>query len=161
MNDEVWKPVNGYEKYFVSNNGRVKNTASGRLLKYHVERDGYVRVGLCKRGKEKKFRVHRLVLKMFVSLCPDGEEADHIDRIRANHSVSNLRWVVPSKNMRNRGLTRNNKSGLRGVSKSCKRWRAQLSHRGLYVLRRTFDSKREAALAYIGALSLIDFAFSW
>jgi hypothetical protein len=45
---------------------------------------------------------------------------------------------------------------MRGVSKSCKRWRAQLSHRGLNVLRRTFDTKREAALAYIGALSLID-----
>ena len=41
------------------------------------------------------------------------------------------------------------------MDKQGKRWRAQLWH-GRRVLRRTFATKREAALAYIGALSLID-----
>ena len=100
MTDEIWKQINGFSNYFISNTGRVKNTASGRILKHHGNGNGYLRVGLYTGGKEKKFRVHRLVLQMFVGLCPDGEEADHIDRIRTNNTVSNLRWVPRSKNSR-------------------------------------------------------------
>ena len=156
MTDEIWKPINGFSNYFVSSNGRVKNTVSGRILKHHGNGNKYQRVDLCKNGQKKKFTVHRLVLEMFLGLCPDGEEADHIDRVRTNNTVSNLRWVPRSKNSRNHNLFCNNQSGLRGVDKEGKRWRAQLRHQGKNVLRRTFDSKREAALAYIGALSLID-----
>jgi hypothetical protein len=155
MTDEVWKQINGFNNYFVSSTGRIKNTVSGRILKHHGNGNGYQRVNLCKGGQRKKFAVHRLVLQMFAGPCPDGEEADHIDRIRNNNTVSNLRWVPHSKNSRNRNLFCNNTSGLRGVDKQGKRWRAQLWH-GRRVLRRTFATKREAALAYIGALSLID-----
>tara|TARA_R110000824_G_scaffold22680_3_gene82686 strand:- start:1088 stop:1621 length:534 start_codon:yes stop_codon:yes gene_type:complete len=156
MTDEIWKQINGFNNYFVSINGRVKNTVSGRILKQHGNGNGYQRVDLCKNGQKNKYTVHRLVLEMFLGPCPDGEEADHIDRIRSNNQFSNLRWVPHSKNSRNRNLFCNNQSGLRGVSKSCKRWRAQLRHQGQRVLRCTFATKREAALAYIGALSLID-----
>jgi hypothetical protein len=153
--DETWKQINGFSNYFVSSNGRVKNTVSGRILKHHGNGNGYQRVDLCKNGQKNKYTVHRLVLEMFLGPCPDGEEADHIDRIRDNNTVSNLRWVPRSKNSRNRNMFCTNKSGLRGVDKQGKRWRAQLWH-GRRVLRRTFATKREAALAYIGALSLID-----
>jgi hypothetical protein len=71
---EIWKPIQNYEEYMVSNKGRVKrlayynNIGNGakqfrkeRIIKPHVRSAGYYHVMLCKNGKAKSFTVHRLV----------------------------------------------------------------------------------------------------
>ena len=50
----------------------------------------------------KKHRIHRLVLEAFVEACPDGKECDHIDRVRTNNKLENLRWVTPKENQNNK-----------------------------------------------------------
>ena len=49
-----------------------------------------------------EYLVHRLVLETFVGPCPEGFECDHINRIRDDNSLENLRWVSKTTNQRNR-----------------------------------------------------------
>ena len=55
MNDlpnEIWREVQDYPQYFVSNLGRIKSTKRGKphLLTAFVNNHGYPRVALCKDG---------------------------------------------------------------------------------------------------------------
>lgn len=52
-------------------------------------KQGYLRVSIG--GKE--HRVHRLVAECFIPKVPGKDTVDHIDRIRDNNRVSNLRWA--------------------------------------------------------------------
>jgi len=55
---EIWKPIEGYEDYSVSNFGRIKSfkgiTNSERILKQTKDDFGYFRVGLYINGTQKK-----------------------------------------------------------------------------------------------------------
>lgn len=49
----------------------------------------------------KNFYVHRLIAEVFIP-NPEGKPiVDHIDRNPHNNSVTNLRWVTKSENLRN------------------------------------------------------------
>lgn len=60
---------------------------------FHDE-DGYRRIIVNK----KKYAVHRLVLETFEPEHDDKPFVDHIDRIRDNNSLENLRWVTQLEN---------------------------------------------------------------
>jgi hypothetical protein len=63
------------------------------------DRQGRLRVGLCRGGKVSRMFVHRLVLLAFVGPCQAGMEACHYpDRDPANCNLDNLRWDTPSGN---------------------------------------------------------------
>lgn len=89
---EVWKPIKGYENYEISSFGRVKNVKFNKLIFPHIS-NGYERIGLINNGKQVKFRVHRLVAQAFINSSIEDIEIDHIDRIKTNNHVSNLRCV--------------------------------------------------------------------
>ena len=97
---EIWKPVVGYEGlYMVSNIGRVMNCRTGRILSdyYH---QGYRRVDLCKNGKRKHWRVHRLVAMAFVDGYKEGLVVNHIDECKDNNVWTNLEWMTQADNVR-------------------------------------------------------------
>lgn len=102
--NEQWRPVNGYENYEVSNLGRVKSlnynhTGKEKILKPLKERNGYLRVNLCRDGKMKRFLIHRLVAIAFIS-NPEGlEQINHKDENKSNNVVENLEWVSRWDNM--------------------------------------------------------------
>ena len=98
MNKEVWETVNGYERYLISNFGKVKNAKSGRILKPHVSKDGYATVILCKNGKPKSFRIHRLVATAFLPNPESKLEVNHKDYNRSNNCVANLEWIARKEN---------------------------------------------------------------
>ncbi len=67
---EIWKPISGFNKYLVSNKGKIKSLWFGKelLLKTTISRCGYISVGL--NGKESKtFLVHRIVAKEFLGFA--------------------------------------------------------------------------------------------
>ena len=67
MKYEQWKAVPGYEGlYEVSDLGRVRSSAHGKVLKQRASTRGYLRVGLTKDGRQTMKSVHRLVLLAFV-----------------------------------------------------------------------------------------------
>lgn len=58
------------------------------------DKDGYRRIILNK----KKYAVHRLVLEAFEPEHDGKPFVDHIDRVRDNNSLENLRWVTQLEN---------------------------------------------------------------
>ena len=53
------------------------------------------------RSKQKLWRVYRAVYETFGSEIPDGFEIDHIDTVRTNNNVENLRIVTHEENLNN------------------------------------------------------------
>ena len=69
LDSERWKDIDGYDgAYQVSSLGRVRSHKSGewRARRASKDKDGYLQVALCKDGKEKNYKVHRLVAQAFI-----------------------------------------------------------------------------------------------
>lgn len=82
---EIWKDIEGYEgKYKVSNLGDVISFKLNKekILKPGIDKDGYLRVGLCKNGKRKNYGIHRLVAEAFIPKIEGKEYVDHINGIK-------------------------------------------------------------------------------
>ena len=106
---EIWKTIESYPDYAVSNRGRIKRVTSsqrvaiGYIRKPVKNRGGYLQVTLyCSHPAGKKFQIHRLVLAAFVGPCQEGRECNHIDGDKTNNCVGNLEWVTPSQNTRHK-----------------------------------------------------------
>lgn len=110
MDKEIWKKIDGYENYSVSKDGDVRNDKTERILKPHHNKAGYQSINLYKNGKVKHFQVHRLVAETFIPNPDDLPCIDHINTIRDDNRVENLRWVTYKENMNN-PLTRKKMSG--------------------------------------------------
>ena len=96
--EEIWKDIRDYENmYQISNLGRVKslnynNTGREKIMKPSVDKDGYLFVRLCKNGKVKNFKVHRLVAQAFISNTNNYPQGNHKDENPSNNFVNNLEW---------------------------------------------------------------------
>ena len=148
---EVWRPVDGYDGYFVSNLGNVRSPR--KILKAQVNKTcGYRFIQLP--GKKNRY-VCQLVLEAFKGPRPEGKEADHRNRNKLDDRASNLRWATHSQNNLNKNPRLNTSSGgVKGVTwnKAREKWQAQGSR--MYedgIRRRTtlgyFDTIEGAATA--------------
>ena len=115
---EIWKDINGYEGiYQVSNLGNVRSfkySIEGKLLKRGLDKDGYYQYILCKNGKKKSVREHKLVAEAFIPNPSNYICVNHRDENKTNNNVKNLEWC---------SVAYNNSYGnrLNNVSKSNKR----------------------------------------
>lgn len=100
---EEWLPIEGYNNYEVSNFGKIKSveridslgrTVKERILKQVTNKYGYQQVCLCKDGKKKMFRVHRLVASAFIPNPNNYPVVNHKDEVKTNNHVSNLEWCT-------------------------------------------------------------------
>lgn len=82
--------------YFITEDGRVWSSKSGRFLKPCKSSSGYLKVSLG--SKHKNVSIHRLVAFAFVAGYEDGLEVNHIDGNKHNNHSSNLEWVTKSQN---------------------------------------------------------------
>ena len=97
--EEIWKDIECFEGlYQVSNLGRVKRVATGRVLKGCKDRGGYLLVGLYKQGSASKKLIHRLVAQAFIPNPEHKSEINHIDENKTNNMVSNLEWMTAKEN---------------------------------------------------------------
>lgn len=97
---QEWYKIQGYENYLVSSNGVVRNMKFNRTLKGELEKDGYHIVTLTKRGKPKKFKVHRLVILTInkLDLFNTNLQVNHIDGNKLNNNIRNLELVTSYEN---------------------------------------------------------------
>lgn len=95
-------------------------------------------------------RMHRLLTK-----APKGSVVDHRDGDGLNNQKSNL-WIPAGSGahenaLNRRGLSKNNKSGISGVSwnKREEKWKAQVVFKGKYITVGYYKHKEDAAMAVV------------
>lgn len=111
MKNEIWKQIEGFSKYMVSNMGRVKSKAitlnrGSRGIRYRqqmildgaVDKIGYKHVRLVPDdgGKPVLWKIHQLVAMVFLGYERGKENevvVDHIDSNKLNNKLSNLQLV--------------------------------------------------------------------
>lgn len=88
-----------------------------------IGKDGYYGVGIHK----KRYRLHRIIWLHVYGYLPEND-LDHINQIRTDNRIKNLREVSRMCNNRNTGNQKNNTSGVKGVTfwKKRKKWCAVL-----------------------------------
>jgi hypothetical protein len=110
-------------------------------------RDGYRQV----RVNGKKHREHHLVWLLHTGALPVGE-LDHINCIRDDNRIENLRECTRSQNMQNRRFAMaNNQIGLIGVVRHYKKFRAAITQDGRKKHLGLFDTAQAAHEAYMAA----------
>lgn len=119
-----------------SRNTRIGQRAGRVHYKY-----GYIQISI--RGK--RYQAHRLAWLYCHGKWPVGQ-IDHINRIRDDNRIANLRPATRSQNQANRSLQANNTSGFKGVvfHKQIGKWVARIGKQHIG----TFDSAYDAATAY-------------
>lgn len=152
---EIWKSIKGYEDlYEVSNLGRVNSlfTRKGKIMKPKLERDGYLRIGFWKDGKQKYYNIHRLVAEAFLDKKEDYQnQINHINKIKSDNRVENLEWVSNIENHFHKNLNNNTTSKYVGVawSKEKNKWTSYINFQNKKVHLGTFDNEDLAHKARI------------
>jgi len=96
-----------------------------------------------------KYKSHRVIWAMVYDEWPSGD-VDHINSDRSDNRQNNLRAASRSQNMRNRGATKSNSTGLKGVCWDAGRqkWLAQIRVNGRNKYLGRYDTPECAHLAY-------------
>lgn len=98
--------------------------------------------------------LHRVILeRMLMRPIVRKELVDHIDGNPLNNRRSNLRLAFQGQNRANSRISRNNKSGYKGVywRKDMKTWRAQIRKDKVIIHLGYFNTPEEAHQAYCEA----------
>ncbi len=92
---------------------------------------------------------HRLAWLYVYGVFPDGD-TDHINGVKTDNRIANLREATRSQNMANLGALSNSKSGIRGVHyfKRTGRWVSSIRANGKTVHLGYFATAEAASLAY-------------
>ena len=102
--EEIWKKIPGFSGvYEVSIRGRVRSFKCGgeRLLKPSVSgsrRGRYPHVILCQDGVRTSRTIHVLVLTAFVGSRPCGYVSRHLNDVKTDNRLKNLRWGSTKEN---------------------------------------------------------------
>ena len=107
--------IEGFENYLIFENGDIVNVNTGLKLKHSKNMYGYLKVCLYKNGKKSFKQIHRLLAQAYIPNLNNKPQVDHINRIRDDNRLENLRWVTRSENCSNKGIDKNNKLGYKNI----------------------------------------------
>ena len=121
-NNEEWRDIPGYKGlYQVSSAGNVKSLPKyhskiEKMLKGYTDKDGYIKVRLCLNTKIRKSHfVHRLVAISFINNEKCLPEVDHINTIKNDNRVENLRWCDHKSNINNATTLKKKSESRKGI----------------------------------------------
>lgn len=139
MEDEIWKPIPGYDGYEVSDLGRVRSWRYGGgrgcyrrqvplLMKPRSTWTNELSISLRKDGKDESCYVHRLVMLAFVGQRPAGMQICHWDGDPTNNRPDNLRYDTVKANAADTA-----RHGRRSIGEH--RWNHRLSESDVLCMR--------------------------
>ncbi len=96
-----------------------------------------------------QIRSHRLAWIYCNGDIPTNMQIDHIDGVRCNNALANLRLVTNQGNSLNASLSKNNSTGITGViiCKQTGRWKAQIYFNGKCYNLGRYIEKIDAVIA--------------
>ena len=126
-------------------------TKGGLVYRYDSKQDKLILCKMCDKNgyktfqvyKKNPFKVHRAVYETFVGPIPDGYEIDHINTVRDDNRIDNLRAVTPKEN-HNNPLTLQHYSESHKGKKLAEGHKKKISesHKGnMYALTSVFGKK--------------------
>lgn len=145
-----------YDSYIMASLSYDHNTGLLRWRKSHgsiesgdvagtPQGDGRIFVGVL----DKVMRAHRVAWFLHYGEWPNGD-IDHINRDPSDNRIANLRIATRKQNARNKGIPRNNTSGIKGASFHTKKgmWRAVAQLNGKHYHLGYFSTPEEAGEVY-------------
>ena len=99
---EEWRQIPDFPKYEVSSWGRVKSTFQNKekIMKPTKSKYGYFHLTLFDVGRVER-QVHRLVAEAFLPNPENKPVIDHLNRVRTDNRLENLRWATHQENRQN------------------------------------------------------------
>lgn len=136
--NELFEYNSGKLIWNVKRNNRIKKGMEAGYLHHH----GYIIV----RVNDKLVPAHRIIYEMHNGQIPEGMEIDHINRIKTDNRIENLRLATRRQNSCNLGT---NTSGVPGVywCKQQSKWRARIFVNGRNIHLGLFKDINDAAEA--------------
>lgn len=133
-----YDPITGSLTWRVS----FPSAPAGRIVGHRNQ--GYLRCKIDGR----KYVVHRIVW-LYVYGCFPSKMVDHINGIRDDNRITNLRSVDAAQNQWNRGVAKNNTSGIHGVIyRPRPPWCARITVHGKRIIIGWFNTREEAMVAF-------------
>ncbi|EEY6110740.1 HNH endonuclease [Enterobacter hormaechei] len=138
----LYDPVTG-RLHHKANRRRVK---AGSYADSARRADGYRQVALRLDGKQYQLKAHRVAWILAHGAIPHGKQIDHINGIRDDNRLCNLRLVTQRENDQNRRKAR-------GYSwnKGCSKWEAYIRVDGVLRHLGLFTTEAAARAAYLKA----------
>lgn len=120
----------------------------GQIVRGTTMPDGYKMISI----DGLKYCAHRCVWALAHGKWPNGE-IDHINRIKDDNRIENLREATREENAQNATMRRHNTSGYKGVwkQKYAALWCAEISINGRATKLGYFKSPEEASEVYLAA----------
>lgn len=115
-----YNPETGIFTNKINRNSRARKGEDAGYLR----KDGYLQVSI----NWNKFKLHRLAWFYVFGIWPK-DQIDHINGIKKDNRISNLREANNAENSRNRGSSKNTSSKYKGVSKSGNNWRSYIMYK--------------------------------
>jgi len=106
----------------------------------NYRKDGYLQAEI----NRHKYLIHRLIYIYHHGIAP--KFIDHVNGIKSDNRIENLRSATISENNRNSKRRGNSKSGVKNVSwyPNAQKWAVRIYHEGKNKYFGSFDTKEEA-----------------
>jgi hypothetical protein len=133
-----------YANYTIHPDGTVYSKNYNRCIKTFLNDTGYLRIRLSNEVNKKNILIHRLVAEHYIPNPNNYTQVDHINRIKTDNNVSNLRWVTHRENQHNKV---NNVEHINIHQRLNGTYRVRIRYQNKRMFDKTFDKLEEAILA--------------